>query len=1277
MSKLAYQLSAWGSLAAAVSLGVAVEVGQGQQQRNNRQAPKRPGAPAPMAPQPAAPAPGAQAAPVGPDGKTDVMRELEKLYQQDGRDMPEMSLEAFPSHAPGMPQELPPTPNGGATAGTPNANPGGRATPTNPGPATGPQLVAQPAARVNPAAGVDPRSNANGAASQTPYATNGAAANNSAGRPASAPSAAPAKPEPKVGPVAGFFKKLIPGRKSPQSNEPPKPPGDSSPPPAPGIDDAPVFVASPTTRANAPQPAQPAARPAQQSNVAGGGLSVQPLAPAQQPTPAPLLTPQPQPQPVPQPVPSPQSTVVSLPPAPAPSPVEINQPRPAARPAAAPRLSVPPLAAQPLPVNPEAARSNAVAPVTPADRLPAGRPAAGSNGSLAGSAPGSTRISAGPTLQPGATARPRTVGQATQAAPLATAAAQPALRSVTRPAMEPRSNDATATGNGSPAASSLPSLPVAEPSPTGGAIAAAPEANRAGDSAVVANPGASAAGGIDDFPDPFSEGSEREADQSSPYTGIALEDARGPAASAAPTVTAGPTRAAQSSAAPTPVIVAQPKNAKSSATKGAAPPTAAPAPTSPAAQPIVRQPAALPAERVAAIPAPLPAPLPTPAPAPIRTRQSDWKPSKAATGNPSSGADSADASPASSDSASVLSSPSASPSRSKDTASAAEPELLDLEPVPTPAVSPRGSAAAAPGATRLPTLNEQTRPLTQPAQKDEPAAAKSPAPAAAPKAPTPATSAAKAPQAVGNVLVIPTPAAATGVKAGKPAATGSKLDEDADEDWDELDADEEEVVPNQPAAQRSLPKPNANSAVVDRPAAPLTVDQQVDAPTGSTAATPPTPAPVVPKASESPAKRLPAPISDDELLELTDDLTLPGVVPTPRETKPAVTQQSSRASDQGEVTQLLEPIDQEVLPLESLPAGGSRSGLAQGRDTGSQVAMAPLPVVETAAPIGSRSAMNVASAPAAQPAVSESGPLSEVAVTETSRSARRDDEESLELGDDDLFGGSSSASDPQSPAALPTTPAAGPASTETGSLTSTSDVPSATGADKNDSNTSAANATEKDNSVQGLAPLPTTTIVVTEAETARSPRLSVESLREPADQATLPLEDAGTTQGQQVVGQPTPARAEPRDAVVVNSLPPLATEEQAADPAAGSLIDPRMSNILKRSNVRGLKGFCPVALREQRELRDVHPDFAATYRGQRFQLSSREARDKFEREPSRYAPAAFGADVVVLLEDKDVAEGSLEFAAWYKGRLYLFASQANHDRFIANPVPYVTQPGVE
>jgi YHS domain-containing protein len=141
--------------------------------------------------------------------------------------------------------------------------------------------------------------------------------------------------------------------------------------------------------------------------------------------------------------------------------------------------------------------------------------------------------------------------------------------------------------------------------------------------------------------------------------------------------------------------------------------------------------------------------------------------------------------------------------------------------------------------------------------------------------------------------------------------------------------------------------------------------------------------------------------------------------------------------------------------------------------------------------------------------------------------------------------------------------------------------------------------------------------------------------------------------------------------------PEIRPVTSSVDPTVDESTAAKMRRVIQRTDMKGLKGFCPVTLRDQRELADSRPEFVASYRGQKFYFASKAAQAKFESDPARYAPAAYGADVVVLVNDQDVVEGTLEYAAWYKGRLYLFGSQETHDAFIAQPERYASPPGIE
>lgn len=120
-------------------------------------------------------------------------------------------------------------------------------------------------------------------------------------------------------------------------------------------------------------------------------------------------------------------------------------------------------------------------------------------------------------------------------------------------------------------------------------------------------------------------------------------------------------------------------------------------------------------------------------------------------------------------------------------------------------------------------------------------------------------------------------------------------------------------------------------------------------------------------------------------------------------------------------------------------------------------------------------------------------------------------------------------------------------------------------------------------------------------------------------------------------------------------LPPSVPEER----------DPRLKMIASRKGKSGLKGFCPVVLRDDRRLVDADKEFAVVHKSRTYYVSSAEALRKFEGDPEKYAPVASGHDVILLTVEGRRVEGSLEHAVWYKDRLHLFSSKETLGRFVA------------
>ena len=113
--------------------------------------------------------------------------------------------------------------------------------------------------------------------------------------------------------------------------------------------------------------------------------------------------------------------------------------------------------------------------------------------------------------------------------------------------------------------------------------------------------------------------------------------------------------------------------------------------------------------------------------------------------------------------------------------------------------------------------------------------------------------------------------------------------------------------------------------------------------------------------------------------------------------------------------------------------------------------------------------------------------------------------------------------------------------------------------------------------------------------------------------------------------------------------------------------------IQSRAGQTGFKGFCPVALRERRELVEANEQFTSTFGLQAYSFSSAESKAAFDAEPSRYAAAAGGSDVVVLVNSGEEQAGQLDYALWYRDRLYLFRSRETMTLFSKDPQRFASQ----
>jgi YHS domain-containing protein len=150
---------------------------------------------------------------------------------------------------------------------------------------------------------------------------------------------------------------------------------------------------------------------------------------------------------------------------------------------------------------------------------------------------------------------------------------------------------------------------------------------------------------------------------------------------------------------------------------------------------------------------------------------------------------------------------------------------------------------------------------------------------------------------------------------------------------------------------------------------------------------------------------------------------------------------------------------------------------------------------------------------------------------------------------------------------------------------------------------------------------------------------------------------------------PTLPQPEPQPAQTI--APPIHHSQSGAEkPHHSQSAADKQRLIAERAGRRGFKGFCPVVLRDQRQLADANPGYCSVYHGQRYCFSSSAAQACFDAAPHKYAPVGGGMDIVVKANSDQAVEGTLDFALWYKDRLYLFCSPESLQAFSANPGAY-------
>ena len=110
-----------------------------------------------------------------------------------------------------------------------------------------------------------------------------------------------------------------------------------------------------------------------------------------------------------------------------------------------------------------------------------------------------------------------------------------------------------------------------------------------------------------------------------------------------------------------------------------------------------------------------------------------------------------------------------------------------------------------------------------------------------------------------------------------------------------------------------------------------------------------------------------------------------------------------------------------------------------------------------------------------------------------------------------------------------------------------------------------------------------------------------------------------------------------------------------------------------RKRLLGLRGYCPVTLREDRAWTKGEREFAWEHQGITYFMATPESFRAFIRSADEYAPKLLGCDPVVYHTTGRALPGSTTFAALWRDELYLFVSEKNRRSFYDDPERWVRE----
>lgn len=102
----------------------------------------------------------------------------------------------------------------------------------------------------------------------------------------------------------------------------------------------------------------------------------------------------------------------------------------------------------------------------------------------------------------------------------------------------------------------------------------------------------------------------------------------------------------------------------------------------------------------------------------------------------------------------------------------------------------------------------------------------------------------------------------------------------------------------------------------------------------------------------------------------------------------------------------------------------------------------------------------------------------------------------------------------------------------------------------------------------------------------------------------------------------------------------------------------------------GLEGYSPVALSTGQIWKKGKSHYSAIYRGIEYRFADERELERFLETPAEYAPKLLGCDPVILSDSGRAVQGQITHGVFFRGDVYLLATDANRKTFLENPAFY-------